>query len=126
MGSSIAFGITYVRQHFEQSKHALLTLCDLPLIAADHYANLILAAKTKTLGISASNFDGFLGVPAVFQKSYFEELSSLSGSTGAKKIIEKYAEQVTAVPSQSHFADIDTTAAYEKLLSDFPEKNLPR
>ena len=66
-------------------------------------------------GGSVVREDARIGGPALFDRSYFKELSELSSDKGARKLITENLNKVTAIPGEGKLKDIDTREAYEAL-----------
>lgn len=114
MGSSLSKGIQFISDKNEFDR-VLITLGDLPLIEQDHYELLIDKSLTTNKRIMITKYKSNSGVPAVFEKSLFNELSNLSDDDGAKPLIQKYKKEVSAVPTETPYFDVDTPDAYQKL-----------
>jgi CTP:molybdopterin cytidylyltransferase MocA len=56
-------------------------------------------------------------VPALFDRSHFEELLTLPDDSGAKSIIRSRRERVVEFPFPHDNIDIDTLADYERLIA---------
>ena len=86
----------------------VLLVCDQPFVDAALIQQLIaLRAQTKK-AIVASSYSETLGVPALFDRSCFEELLALDDKRGAKAIILSNPERVTELPFPQGKIDIDT------------------
>ncbi|RKD90004.1 nucleotidyltransferase family protein [Mangrovibacterium diazotrophicum] len=115
MGTSVAAGVKQLNL-FPNAVGVLFALIDQPLVNTEHYFKLIHTFRPGKKQIVASRPSaGWLGVPALFDSVYFDELSQLDGKQGAKTIIEKYANQVVSIDAGEQLADIDTPEAYKKL-----------
>jgi len=116
MGSSISKGITFLQKkgNFDQ---VLVTLTDLPLLDETHYTEMVEAFKLTPKRILLTEFDTHQGVPAVFCKSLFNELSHLDSDEGAKPVIKKYNKVIATIKSKAPYFDVDTEDAYKKLIS---------
>ena len=115
LGSSIAFGVKYVQNNYEVDG-VLIALADQPLIDATYLNTLIGSFKMGKKQIVASNYGNEkLGVPALFDSCYFEELSELNQDKGAKKVIENHLYNVLALNAKHLISDIDTKEDYERL-----------
>ena len=91
----------------------LLTLCDQPLIGPDALRRLLAASVGS---IAAAEYNGTLGVPAVFGRAHFVELAALPDAAGAKPILQRHAARVTAVPMPEAATDIETREQYERVV----------
>ncbi len=116
MGSSLSKGVELIRKK-EAYDRVLITLADLPLLESSHYEELIDLSMNSGKRIIQTEYEKTSGVPVVFDKSLFNSLSRLKNEEGAKPLIEKYKKEVLKVRSKTPFFDVDTSDAYEKLLS---------
>jgi len=115
MGTSVSAGVTQLN-HFPNAVGVLFALIDQPLVNMEHYFKLIQAFRPGEKQIVASQSSaGWLGVPALFDSVYFNELRQLDGKQGAKTIIQKYHDHVVSIDAGDQLADIDTPEAYKKL-----------
>ena len=116
LGSSVVSGINYVTENFSDTKGVMTTLLDLPLISVQHYQNLLKTFQPGTGQIIIStSADGWKGVPAVFDKCYFDELKALKGDEGAKNIIRKHMDKTIGMDCGVMLKDLDTPEDYQKL-----------
>jgi len=117
MGSSLSKGIEFIKKKGTFDR-VLVTLSDLPLTTLSHYEELISLSKTSRKRIILTDYqEGLSGVPAIFDKSLFNELSLLSDDEGAKPVISKYKKEVIKLPSKTPYFDVDTKEEYQKLLN---------
>lgn len=117
MGSSVACGTKRLVEIFPDASGVLIALVDQPLIPLSHFIDLINKFQPGEKQIIASKGDsGWLGVPALFDAHYFDELQNLQGEQGAKQIIRRYNKLVLSVECGMLLADIDTPESYQKLL----------
>ncbi|MBS1528952.1 MAG: nucleotidyltransferase family protein [Bacteroidetes bacterium] len=115
MASSIVSGISALEDVDPLADGALLMVCDQPFVTSALLNELIAAQQKSRKPFAASKYDDILGVPALFHKSIFDELIGLKGDHGARKIIERYGENVAFVDFPEGSIDIDTMSEYEKL-----------
>ena len=115
MGSSLSKGIDLIKKK-DKYDRVLVTLSDLPLVNTEHYEQLIELSDTTGKRIVLTNYEEISGVPAIFDKSLFNELTILSDDEGAKPIVKKYKKEVVKMNSTTPFFDVDTKEAYQKLL----------
>ena len=114
MGTSVAAGVKTLT-HFPRVACALFALVDQPLVNTEHYFKLIQTfCPGKKQIVASLSSSAWLGVPALFDSYYFEELSLLNGKQGAKSVIQKYSDQVICVDGGHQLEDIDTPEAYRK------------
>jgi molybdenum cofactor cytidylyltransferase len=109
----------------EDVDQVVLMLCDQPFVDASLLDQLITAKQTSGKGIVAAAYSNTLGVPALFEERYFEELLQLTGSDGAKKVIFKHQLEVQALDFPLGAVDLDTEEDVSQFLIRYPQKNLP-
>jgi molybdenum cofactor cytidylyltransferase len=117
MSSSIRLGLAVLKNENAELKNVILTVCDQPFITAEVFGGLIQEAEASGKGIVASSYGGTLGTPVWFDQLYFNELSLLKGTEGAKKVVKKFAAQVASVTFEKGEIDIDTPEDYNRLLN---------
>jgi CTP:molybdopterin cytidylyltransferase MocA len=81
----------------------LITLCDQPHVTADHLRALVNASAP----IAATAYSGTIGVPAYFAREFRDELMTLRGDQGAKRIIEAHRDVVKAIAFEAAAVDVD-------------------
>lgn len=125
MGSSIRAGLTALTtDDRQQATEALvLMLCDQPYVTAGVIDRLVAAYHSNDKGIMASEYDGTLGVPALFGRESFAELAALSGAGGAKTVIAAHASDVVRVPFPGGATDVDTPDDYLRLQQRAPHED---
>jgi len=117
LGNSIAFGVNYIQNNYKVDG-VLIILADQPLIDTSYLKGMIISFEAGKNQIIATQYDNEkLGVPALFDKYYFEELSAIDGDKGAKSILEKYSDQVITTQFETNVFDVDTKEDYKKLKS---------
>jgi molybdenum cofactor cytidylyltransferase len=85
---------------------ALIALTDQPRVDVDHYRTLI-QRYLETDAIVATGYPDGEGVPALFPRRNFDELSRLSGDRGGKEILVRYRDRLEVIASPSAAHDID-------------------
>ena len=115
MSSSIRTGLNQLREMLPEAEGCILTVCDQPFITRAVLENLIRKHGQHNTGIVASEYSNTAGTPALFSSRYFDELLSLQGDEGAKKLFSKHASDVSLVPFEKGEIDIDTEEDYLKL-----------
>ena len=112
IGGSIALAARAVAH----TADALLILfADQPFVTVQHAAALTDAWSGAEDEIVATAFAGTVGPPVLFPRGTFDALGTLSGDTGAKRILEDPRFDVRTVPFEDAATDIDTPADLEKL-----------
>lgn len=118
MSSSISKGLTELLQSSPEIKKCIFAVCDQPFVSHSVFENLITEYHTAGKGIIASSYAATLGTPVLFDKKYFDELLSLRGQEGAKKIISRFLEDTASILFEKGDIDIDTEEDYNKLISE--------
>lgn len=119
LGNSISFGVSSILRDNPGLDGLMIMLADQPLINLDHYLKLIkIFTKGKNQIIATKYSDEKLGVPAVFDQIYFNDLSILNSDFGAKGLFKKYAEFVNSIRNENASFDIDTPVQYEQFYRD--------
>jgi molybdenum cofactor cytidylyltransferase len=118
MASSIRTGIEQLQDLPGEWRGAMMILCDQPFITSGHLLELIRTKEENAALIVASEYNGTLGSPVLFDATLFGELLLLSGDSGGKSILKKYAEDVFSVPFPEGAYDVDTEKDYELLLKN--------
>ncbi|MGL5939391.1 MAG: nucleotidyltransferase family protein [Waterburya sp.] len=117
MSASISLGIKTLTTIETQLDGVIIALGDQPLITAYVYNRLIenyLKSRQKAI---ASNYANTLGVPALFDRTLFPDLLSLSNQGGAKQLLNQYSDRAFDLNIPQAAIDIDTPDDYQKLLS---------
>lgn len=105
MGSSICCGIASLQAN--RPEKVLISVCDQPELSAELLVALI-AAQSGDWLVAASQYNGALGVPAVFCSSLFPQLQALTGDRGARALIAEFADRVNPVDFPGGGFDVDT------------------
>jgi molybdenum cofactor cytidylyltransferase len=115
IGSSISYGLKQILRQEPDLDNILIALADQPLIQVAHYQKL-LASIGNSQVVATEYESGQLGVPAIFNKSCFEQLLGLQGNIGAKKLINSIPNTLAIPIKVQLLKDIDTPEDYENLL----------
>lgn len=98
MASSIRAGVSLA----PRGSRILITLCDQPLVTADHLRALIAVDAP----IVATGYSGIAGVPAIFAPHFVPELLALRGDVGARSIIERHGARVILFEAAASDVDV--------------------
>jgi len=116
LGHSIAFGIKYIMESLPNIENVLIMLADQPLIDSNFLNEMMETHQLNPNNIICTLYkNNKLGVPAIFNKIYFEELSQLNHDKGARDLLKKYYNEVISLNGMSVIRDIDTQEDYEEL-----------
>jgi len=94
----------------------VLLVCDQPSVDAGAIRSLMALRRKTKKAIIASSYADTLGVPALFDRSCFQELLALDDATGAKPIISRNRERIAEFAFAKGGIDIDTRNDYQQLI----------
>ena len=95
---------------------AVIMLSDQPFVSEKTIRSLIDKYASSGRPIVASEYDGVLGVPALFAREVFDELLALEGDTGARAVIRKSsATRVATIDAPEAAFDVDTPTDHQRL-----------
>lgn len=114
MGSSLRTGLYALLAAHPETSAAIFMLCDQPAVAFETLNSLIEMHLQSPMPIVASNYGGSLGVPALFPRSFFQELLAMHDTDGAKKLIQKHRDDAVGIDFPEGVVDIDTPGDYER------------
>ena len=113
MGSSIAVGVNHIGKDGAYS-HILIMLADQPYLDAVYLKKMMDVAAKKPNGIVATQYQDKVGVPAVFNAAFFNELEQLDQDYGARKLMKRHQDVIVALSPKTSTLDIDTQETYQK------------
>jgi molybdenum cofactor cytidylyltransferase len=117
MSSSVRVGVEALVTANPRIAAVVLMLCDQPFVIRDVIIRLVRAHYETRCSIVASRYGGSYGVPALFAKAHFAELSTLEGAAGAKQVIQKRLQKVQLLPFPEGEIDVDTPDDFARLQS---------
>jgi molybdenum cofactor cytidylyltransferase len=117
MGYTIRVGLEKVETVNNNIQAVVLLVCDQLFLTSKIIDRLIESYLSFKKPIIASEYDGTLGVPVLFNKKFFPELLKIDGIFGAKIVVENHPRQVWSVPFPKGGFDIDTP-------NDLPNKSI--
>lgn len=115
IASSIKTGIHEIQIRYNDCTSIILMVCDQPHINKNILQSLVETSRATGKPITASAYKDTIGVPALFDKTFFPELLSLQGDEGGKKVILSHQSSVAVVPFPSGEIDIDTPGDLDAL-----------
>ncbi|MBL0356291.1 MAG: nucleotidyltransferase family protein [Chitinophagaceae bacterium] len=116
MGTSIQKGVKYITRYYPDATSVTILVCDQPFISAGLFQEMREMKQQAGKGIIACTYNDTIGTPVLFDKTYFDQLALLSGPSGAKKIVQQFAEDTAMVNFPLGAVDIDTAEDYEQLI----------
>lgn len=118
MGTSVRAGVKGLQGQYPNLSGIFIMLCDQPRIPHERYERLLSTFEASRERIVAASYGESSGVPAIFPKWAFDEMSQLPDEAGAKKIIARHAPSaVVAIDIPEASWDIDTPEDYSASLS---------
>jgi len=117
ISSSVRVGIEAVVTASPRTAAVVLMLCDQPFVTREIIAQLVAAYRETGRSIVASRYGRSYGVPALFGKAHFAELTTLEGAAGAKQIIQKHLRKVHLLSFPEGEIDVDTPDDFARLQS---------
>lgn len=117
MASSIRSGIEALLNVEPDVAAVVLLLCDQPHVTVDVISCLVAAHQATGRPVIASAYGGSFGVPALFSRILFAELTQLEGMSGAKEIIKKHASEAHFLPFPEGEVDVDTPQDFSRLIT---------
>jgi molybdenum cofactor cytidylyltransferase len=116
MSSSIKTGLEHLLQVQPDISAIVITLCDQPNIASSHIDQLTTKFCKTGSEIVAAGYNGIVGVPALFSRNLFDELSKLEGDQGARALIRN-RENVVMIYLKEAAVDLDVPQDLEAPLA---------
>ena len=118
MASSVRAGIECLISMEPHVAATVLLLCDQPHVTSDVILSLVAAHHATGTSVVASAYDHqSFGVPALFSRTLFTELTELEGSSGAKEIIKRHASEAHFLPFPAGEVDVDTPHDFSCLVA---------
>lgn len=115
MGSSLAAGVHYIQKHPSPLDAVLIMVADQPLMDAAYLNSMMDKFTASNLPIAAADYGGRGGVPAIFDKAYFDQLGYLNSEFGARALLAENAHNILLLNAGNRIADIDTPEDYRKM-----------
>ena len=122
MASSVRAGIEELVSADTNLNAVVLMLCDQPYVTADVIYGLVAAHRATGSAVVASTYGGSFGVPALFDKTLFAELTRLEGAAGAKQVIKRHASEAHFLPFRGGEVDVDTPDDFSRLIAEDVEQ----
>jgi molybdenum cofactor cytidylyltransferase len=95
----------------------LVTLVDVPLVAAPTIAALRARTRVSPAPIVRAAYRGVHGHPVVFTRAVFAALRAADPAAGARAVMRAYAIDDVEVDDPAVVRDVDTPADYERLFT---------
>ena len=116
MGNSLKVGLKQVLKMAPGTEAVLVMVCDQPRLTPQYLIDLIQQYNTTKSKIVASAYSGTVGVPALFDKSFFQELLLVEDEQGAKKILDRHSDSIRTVDFSGGEIDLDTLEDFQTFI----------
>lgn len=117
MSTGIVAGIHKALETDQNIDTIIISVCDQPYVSASLFRQILQVKNQSDKNIVACTYSDTIGVPVLFTKKYFNDLVSLKGDEGAKKLVKNFMDDVALVDFPQGAIDIDTADDYKKLIS---------
>lgn len=118
MSTSLRAGIRRLETEQPPVAAVLVLLVDQPRVNIQLLDRLIRLYEERKPPVVASRYNGLNGVPAVFDRSLWEELKNIEGDRGARRVIRRYEKDMAIVDFPPAAEDIDTPEDWGRLKGD--------
>ena len=116
-GTSIRRGVRAIVDR-PDVRACLILLGDQPRVTAEHLRTMIALYDEGPLTLVASEYDGVVGSPALFDRQWFGNLLALPDDSGARDLLSQHRSELAIVTLQDGELDVDTPDDYERLVGD--------
>lgn len=115
MSTSIKTGLSESLKLEKDLDQILILLSDQPFVNRENIEELLGFQLNANKKASFSEYNGDIGVPAIFSRELFSELQKLEGDHGAKKLFCNKNLNYQALKIENGNFDVDTLEDVEKL-----------
>lgn len=119
MGTTLKKGVDYFLEKNKSLQAVMVLVCDQPYLTTEILQALINKYVQTQASIVATEYAGIKGVPALFSKKLFSQLTNLQQDEGARKIIKNYQGKIVTVDFPKGQIDLDTPTAYQVFLKNY-------
>lgn len=116
MSSSVKMGLAGMYMTYKEVEAVIILVCDQPYLSSSLLDRMIAIYNDKKPLIVACKYGNQVGVPALFNRSLFEELLSLKGDKGAKPVLMSHLDEAHLITFEAGSIDLDTLGDYEAFL----------
>ena len=113
LSSSIAKGVSSLDNDVDA---VLVFMVDQWRLTIEDLTRLITSWKQQPNKIHIASNGRQFSPPVIFPKDYFNELTLLSGNSGAKPVIKQHIKHVSLVDIHNAFTDLDTPKQLQELI----------
>ncbi|MBB3838048.1 molybdenum cofactor cytidylyltransferase [Runella defluvii] len=116
MSSSVKMGLAGVYMTYKEIEAVIILVCDQPYLSVSLLERMIEIYTTKKPRLIACKYGEQLGVPALFDRTLFEELLNLKGDKGAKPVLMNHLDEAHILQFEAGSIDLDTPDEYQAFL----------
>lgn len=116
MSSSVKMGLAGVYMTYKEIEAVIILVCDQPYLSVSLLERMVEIYTTKKPRLIACRYGEELGVPALFDRTLFEELLDLKGDKGAKPVLIKHLDEAHILQFEAGSIDLDTPDEYQAFL----------
>ncbi|WP_028526879.1 nucleotidyltransferase family protein [Runella limosa] len=116
MSSSVKIGLAGVYMTYKEVEAVIILVCDQPYLSVSLLERMVEIYTTKKPRLIACRYGEELGVPALFDRTLFEELLDLKGDKGAKPVLMKHLDEAHILQFEAGSIDLDTPDEYQAFL----------
>jgi molybdenum cofactor cytidylyltransferase len=121
IGTSIRCGLSALLAKDPSVAAVILLLCDQPYLNSKILHDLMIAWSSGAKPMAACEYAGTFGPPCCFARSMFDQLSAVSDSDGAKRLLLANPAMVTPIPWPQGADDLDTPADWKRFCQNLPD-----
>jgi len=118
MASSICSGIAAIERAAPNIAGVIFCVADQPMLNATVLDALVTRRREAGTPMSAAEYNGGFGTPALFAAALFPRLKQLSGDEGARRVLLENPAAVARVPFPEGARDIDTPEDFARLQTE--------
>ena len=116
ISSSIRAGLARLLLTNPDIAAVVVMLCDQPHVNGKTITSLITTYRSIGTPIVAAEYDGVVGVPALFDREMFNELMNLEGDAGARVVIrQNVGDKLATISLPEAGFDVDTPEDLERM-----------
>jgi molybdenum cofactor cytidylyltransferase len=116
MGSSLKLGISKAIEINPMLEGVMIMVCDQPKISVTHINEMGRIHIIKRPLAVASEYQGTIGVPVLFDRSVFSDLMKVDNQHGAQEVLRKIKSEVITLPFPGGEIDLDTPEDYQRFM----------
>jgi molybdenum cofactor cytidylyltransferase len=114
MSSSVKMGMAGLWMTNRNVEAVLMLVCDQPYISVSLLNRMTDIYEAKRPRLVACRYDSQIGVPALFDRTLFEEMLTLTGDKGAKPLLMKHLDEAHLIQFEAGIVDLDSPEDYEQ------------